>query len=178
MHLSTIVSGVCLLYKSFSLSGPKALPCVRPTLTLDSPDTPGSHSTLLFASSYVPSTNLTSPSGTPTHLSVPIIISLGIVAQAFSRYMNLIAISSCPSSFFSTNYLWANIPCVVPLPCLNSSCSSPISRYTIALILPSRFFPATSTYGLATYCLKVFPGHAHLPFFFIFGKLAPFFIPL
>ena len=79
----------------------------------------------------------------PTHLSVPIVISLGIVAQTFSRYINLIAISSCPSSFFSTNYLWANIPCVVPLPCLNSSCSSPNFPYTIALILPSRFFPAT-----------------------------------
>ncbi|KAK2175233.1 hypothetical protein NP493_739g01042 [Ridgeia piscesae] len=80
MHLSIIVSGVCLLNKSFCLSGLKALPCGRPTFTLDSPDTPGPHSTLLFVSSYVPSTNLTSPSGTSTHLSVPIVISLGVVA--------------------------------------------------------------------------------------------------
>ena len=125
-------------YQFHHNNGLKALPCVRPTFTLDSPDTPGPHSTLSFVSSYVPSTNLTSPSGTPTHLSVPIVISLRIVAWAFSRYMNLIAISSCPSSLFSTNYLLANIPSVVLLPRLNSSCSSPISPYTIAFIQPSR----------------------------------------
>ena len=60
-------------------NGIKALPCVRPTFTLDSPDTPGPPSTLLFVSSYVPSTNLTSASGTHVHFSVHIVISLGIV---------------------------------------------------------------------------------------------------
>ncbi|KAK2186084.1 hypothetical protein NP493_204g11004 [Ridgeia piscesae] len=74
------VSGVCLLYKSFCLSGIKALPSVRPVLTLNSPDTPDPHSTLLFVSSYVLSTILTSASGTPIDPSVPIVISLGIVA--------------------------------------------------------------------------------------------------
>ena len=52
--------------------------------------------------------------------------------------MHLNAISFCPSSFFSTRCLGTNIPSVVPLPCLNSSCSSTISPFTTALILPSR----------------------------------------
>ena len=55
-------------------NGVKALPCVRPTFTLDSPYTPGRHSSLLFVSS---------PSiwpGTTIHISVPSVISLEIVA--------------------------------------------------------------------------------------------------
>ncbi|KAK2188592.1 hypothetical protein NP493_127g01004 [Ridgeia piscesae] len=78
--MRTIVSGVCLLYKSFCFNGIKALLCVRPTFTLVFPDTPGPHSTLVFMSSYVLSTTLTSASGTLIHPSVPIVISLGIVA--------------------------------------------------------------------------------------------------
>ncbi|KAK2147520.1 hypothetical protein NP493_3433g00002 [Ridgeia piscesae] len=73
-----IVSGVWLLYKSFWLSGIKALPCVRPTFTLDSPDTPGSQSTLLFVSSYVLSTILISASGTPSTSVFPSSFLLGL----------------------------------------------------------------------------------------------------
>ena len=51
---------------------------------------------------------------------------------------------------FSISYLQANIPLVVPVPCLSSSCSSPISPSTIQLLFCHRgFFPATSTYALA-----------------------------
>ncbi|KAK2171775.1 hypothetical protein NP493_1027g00004 [Ridgeia piscesae] len=75
-----LVSGVGILYNSSCLSDPPPAPSVRPILTLNSPDTPDPHSTLLFVSSYVLSTTLTSASGTPIHPSVPIVISLGIVA--------------------------------------------------------------------------------------------------
>ena len=101
---------------------------------------------------------------------------LGCVCHALGhRSMNLIAISSCPSSLFSTSYLRANIPSAVPLPCLNSSCSSPIPLTLQRLFCHPRFFPETSTYGLAPLFIL---GHAHLPFFSIFGLSAPFFIPL
>ena len=70
--------------------------CVRPTFTLNSPDTPGPHSIMLFVSSYVPFTKLTSPSGTPIHLNVAIVISRGIASyestnQSMNESMNLLA---------------------------------------------------------------------------------------
>ena len=83
------------------------------------------------------------------HLGV-ICHNLGVCHAPGHRSMNLIAISSCPSSLFSTSYLRANIPSVVPLPCLNSSCSSPIPLTLQRLFCHPRFFPETSTYGLAT----------------------------
>ena len=87
----------------------QSAPLCQANITFESPDIPGPHSTLLFVSSYVPSAMFASASGTSIHLNVPIVISLGIVAWAFSRSMNLIALSSCPSSFFSTSYLMAKL---------------------------------------------------------------------
>ena len=83
--------------------------------------------------------------------------------------MNLIATSSCPSMFFSTSCLRANIPSVVPLPWLNSCCSSPTSLPLLLLFCYPELFQAT--YSLAT-C------HAYLPFFSMLGLSAPFPIPL
>ena len=54
----------------------KALPCVTPTFTLDSPYTSGPHSSPLFVSPPP----IGPPPGTPIHISVPIVISLEIVA--------------------------------------------------------------------------------------------------
>ena len=96
-------------------NGLTALPCLRPAFTLDSPDSHGLHNTLLFVSSYVPSTTLTSVC-----------------------HPHPTAISSCPSSFLSTSCLGANIPSIVPLPFLNLCCSSSISHSTSSLSLPSR----------------------------------------
>ena len=70
----------------------------------------------------------------------------------------------------------ANIPSVVPLPCLNSSCSSPISPYTTALILPSRFLSSNANIWFSNVVPLFLTGHAHLPFFSIFGQTAPFFL--
>ena len=46
------------------------LPCLRPTSTLNSSFIPGPHTALPFVSSYVPSTVLSSGSGTRIHLNV------------------------------------------------------------------------------------------------------------
>ena len=78
--------------------------------------------------------------------------------------MYLIAISFCPSNFFSITYLWTNIPSVVPIPCLNSSCSSTISPYTIAFILPSRIRSSN---------LNCFPGSCTSPFLFYIQTISP-----
>ncbi|KAK2169684.1 hypothetical protein NP493_1162g00003 [Ridgeia piscesae] len=75
------MSGVCLLYKSFCLSGTNTLPRVRSTITLDSPDPPGfPHSTLLFVSSHVPSTILAwPPLGPPSTPVFPSSFLLGLL---------------------------------------------------------------------------------------------------
>ena len=91
-------------------SGLRALPCLRPTSTLNSSDIPSPHTTLPFVSSHVPSTILTSASGTPNHLIVAMAISLGTMSYAFSKSMNPRAIFSCPSSLFSTSCRRVNIP--------------------------------------------------------------------
>ena len=108
------MSGVCLLYKSICLSGTNTLHCVRSTFILDFSDIPGPHSTLLFVSSYVPSTILGPPS-TPVFPPSFLLVLLHMPSPGL---WILIAISSCPSSFFSSSYLRANIPFVVALPCL------------------------------------------------------------
>ena len=69
-------------------SGLSTLPCLSPILTSDSSDAPSHTTTLAVVFSYVPSTILTSASGTPTHSSVAITISLGTVSKAFSKSTN------------------------------------------------------------------------------------------
>ena len=78
----------------------------------------------------------------------------------------------CPSSLFSTSYLKANIPSVVPLPCLNSSCSSPIPLTLPRLFCHPRFFPETSTYGLATQLLY-FSRVMHISLSFLYSDYQP-----
>ena len=114
--------------------GLNKLPCLRPPFTLNYPDTPGPHSTLLFMSSYAPYTILTSGFGTLIHLSVAISISFEIASHAFSKSISPVAIFSCPSSFFSTSCLMTNIPSVAPLPFLNPCYTSPMSPSNIMLL--------------------------------------------
>ena len=86
--------------------------------------------------------------------------------------MNLIAIFSCPSSFFSTSYLRANIPSVVPLPFLISSCSSTIPLTLLLLFCHPRFFPETSTHALATQCFY-FSWAIHISVSFLYSDYQP-----
>ena len=65
--------------------GISTLPCLSPILTLNSSDAPSHTTTLGVVFSHMPSTILTSASGTPIHCSVAITISLGTVSKAFSR---------------------------------------------------------------------------------------------
>ena len=80
--------------------------------------------------------------------------------------MNLIAISSCHYRFFSPCYHRANIPSVVPFLCLNSSCSSSISPYTTALILPSRILSSNFNIWLSNVMLIYLPGSCKSLFLF------------
>ena len=105
------------------------------------------------------------------HLGV-ICPNLGVCHAPGHRSMNLIAISSCPSSLFSTSHIRANIPSVVPLPCLNSSCSSPIPLTLQRLFCHPRFFPETSTYGLATQLLY-FSWVMHISLSFLYSDYQP-----
>ena len=83
--------------------------------------------------------------------------------------MYLIAISFCPSNFFSITYLWTNIPSVVPLPCLNSSCSSTISPYTIAFILPSRIRSSNFNIWLSNVMPQLFSRVMHISLSFLYS---------
>ena len=100
-------------------SGLAALPCLRPAFTSTPPDT--------RCGFISPSYRL--------HICVAITTSLGMALNVFSRPTNPNAISSRPSSFFSTGCLGTS---VVPPHFLNPGCSSPISPSTGVLILPSR----------------------------------------
>ena len=119
-------------------SGLSTLPCLSPILTSNSSEAPSPTTTLAVVFSYVPSTILTSASGTPIHRSVAITISLGTVSKAFSGSTNPRAILPCTSSLFSTICLRTYIPSAVPLPFLNPCCSSPKSPSTLLLINASK----------------------------------------
>ena len=66
-------------------SGVSTLPRLSPTLTSTSSEAPSHTTTLAVVFSYVPSTILTSASGTPIHRNIDITICLGTVSKAFSR---------------------------------------------------------------------------------------------
>ena len=78
----------------------------------------------------------------------------------------------CPSSLFSTSYLRANIPSVVPLPCLNSSCSSPIPLTLRAYSAIHDSFQKLQHNGLTTQLLY-FSWVMHISLSFLYSDYQP-----
>ena len=83
--------------------------------------------------------------------------------------MNLIAISSCPSSFFSTNYLWVNIPSLVPLPCLNST-DFPLHYCSYSAI---QILSSNVNIWLSNVMPQCFSGSCTSPFLFYIPTISP-----
>ena len=92
----------------------RALPCLRPTSTMNSSNIPGPHTTLPFVSSYVLSIILTSASGPPIHLNVAITIFLGTVS-----YSPVLPVSFLPV----VSELTSRPPCRVLIPFHTSTSS-------------------------------------------------------
>ena len=108
----------------------------------------------------MPSTIITSLSGTPIHRNVAITISLGTVSIAFSSSTNPRTTLPCTSSLFSTICLRMYIPSAVHLPFLRPCCSSLKLPSTILLVLASR----TISNSFSTWLSSVLPLNLHIPF--------------
>ena len=115
----------------------------------------------------MPSTTLTSPSGTLIHHSVAITISLGTVSSAFSRSTKPRAILPCTSNHFSS------IMTDVPLPFLNRCCSSTKSPSTRLLVLASKTPSNSFSTWLSNVMPLYFPGSCSSPFLFHIGTTMP-----
>ena len=120
-------------------------------------------------SSYVPSTILTSSSGTPIHLNVAMALSLGTMSYAFSRYMNPRAIFSCPSSLFSIICLRVSISSTLPLPRLMHCFFFQFHTSLFSLTFHPESSLTHSEHDWANWCLGISQGREHLPFFSIEG---------
>ena len=115
-------------------SGFSTLPCLSAVLISNSHEAPYPTTTLAVVFSYVPSTILTSASGTPIHRSVAIIISLGTVSKAFSR-------STKPRALYPHSLLYHMSQDVHPV-----CCSSPLP-------VPLLVFPEITFYSSSDPCV-------------------------
>ena len=141
-------------------NGLSTLPCLSPILTSNSSEAPSPTTTLAVVFSYVPSTILTSASGTPIHRSVAITISLGTVSKAFSRSTNPRAILPCTvSSLPSVSGRTSRLRFLSPSWTLAVLPRSHLLLFSWSLHLkPS---PTVSVLDWVEWCPCTFLGHAH-----------------
>ena len=156
-------------------SGLSTLPCLIPILTSNASDAPSPTTTLAVVFSYMPSTILTSASGTPIHRSVAITISLCTTSKAFSKSMNPRAILPCTSSLFLFHLSQDLRPvcCSSISPFMNTCCSSPKSPSTLLLILSSKTLSSSVSTWLSSMMPLYFPGLCTSPVFFHIGTIRP-----